>query len=623
MRLHSRLPDHAAPGAARPHAAPPRQPDADLAAEREALERTENLFHGALAREPRHRASWLRAQCADRPELVRDVLALLAADAAAVRPDGPLSQPVGFLADLVPDADTGTDRTAGTRDPDILTSGARRARPAPVRLAPGDAVGVYRIVRLLGQGGMGTVYLAEREDVGATVALKVVRATLAHSARARARFLAERRAMARFSHPNIARLLDAGIIADGPLQGAPWVAMEYVDGLPLDEACDRRRLGVRERLAVFAEVCGAVEAVHRRRVVHRDLKPSNVLVTDDGRPMLLDFGVAAVLDPATGAAGGTLEAAAPGPLTPQYAAPEQVRDEPPSTAGDVYALGLMLYELLTGRRAYEVRGRTRREAVQTVLAARFVPPSAVVTADPEAAVRAAVRATRPRALRRALRGDLDAVVRRALAPDPGDRYATADALRADVLRVLAREAVEARAAGSGARLAFRMLRAVQRHRLALGVALVAAGLAGAAAGAYARQQEAARQTQRAVASAARLRSAVRDLVDAHAFRGGRPDSLAVRMLAHGERAAAALAGRPEAEAELLTTIASAWDQVGDSAAARRVAGRAATIRWHLDHGDPSAVDEGERVPRTVTAARLAVADSAAVEAAALRRRVHR
>jgi serine/threonine-protein kinase len=276
------------------------------------------------------------------------------------------------------------------------------AARAVTLLDAGRAVGPYRVVRELGRGGMGVVYLAERADgePGGRVALKLVKRGM-DSDEIHRRFLAERRILARLGHPHIARLLDGGVTEEGQ----PWFALEYVDGVPITAHCDRRALSVPERLRLFRDVCGAVAHAHAEHVVHRDLKPSNVLVTADGAPKLLDFGIAKVLRVGSAEAGEeTLTPLGARVLTPEYAAPEQVRGDPVTAATDVYALGALLYELLTGRRAHRFTRDAPEEVARIICAVDPAPPGVAA--------------------------DLDAVVLRALHKDPARRYPTVDALLA-------------------------------------------------------------------------------------------------------------------------------------------------------------------------------------------------
>ena len=221
-----------------------------------------------------------------------------------------------------------------------------------VERLPGRRIGPYRILREIGHGGMGTVYLAERADgqYRKRVAIKLVNPHLG-TAEILRRFRNERQVLAALDHPNIARLLDGGTTEDG----RPYLVMEYVEGVAIDTWCDSRKLAVRDRLKLFRKVCAAVQYAHDQQVIHRDIKPGNILVTTDGTPKLLDFGIAKVLNRELSAE--TLETTiGSGPMTPEYASPEQVRGERIGPASDIYALGVVLYQLLTGQLPYTVQG---------------------------------------------------------------------------------------------------------------------------------------------------------------------------------------------------------------------------------------------------------------------------
>ncbi|GJG85032.1 hypothetical protein tb265_02130 [Gemmatimonadetes bacterium T265] len=452
------------------------------------LERAWPVFDAALDVAPAERAAFLRDACGGDEGLRRAVDGLLAADATS----SPLLDAApGALADALTDAE---------------------APPA----VEGRIVGPYRIVRELGRGGMGVVYLAERTDVPLRVALKLVRGALAAPEHA-ARFAVERRVLARLAHPHVARLLDAGVADDG----TPYVAMEYVEGAPIDTHCDARRLTVDARLGLFRDVCDAVAYAHRNLVVHRDLKPSNVLVTADGTVKLLDFGIAKLLGDGD-AAPRTRTAARL--MTPAYAAPEQVRGDPVTTATDVYALGVLLYELLAGRRPYVVTGGSLAEVERVVLHAEPPRPSAVVRrpvieptdeapddiatlagapggASGDAVEIAAARRLTPERLARRLRGDLDTIVGKALSKTPERRYASAERFGADVARHLAGRPVAARPDT----WAYRARRFVRRHRWAVAAAaatfVLLAGTAALMAVLQARMALAQARTARALAQA--------------------------------------------------------------------------------------------------------------------------
>ena len=319
-------------------------------------------------------------------------------------------------------------------------------------LAEGTRLGPWRLLHLIGRGGAGEVYLAERAD-GAfqqRVAVKVMqRGAVAEVAR----FQAEREILARLEHPGIARLLDGGVHPDGQ----PYMVMEYVEGQSLTEFCDARRLNLEARLKLFIEVCTVVAYAHRNFVVHRDLKPRNILVTPEGRVKLLDFGVAKLLD----VVGGPASEKTSAPLTPDYAAPEQLTGQPITTATDVYALGVVLFELLTSRKPFHNTAMPVAHAVRSVL-----------HEEPPAPSRAARILGNARVPARLLEGDLDAIVSKCLRKEAEHRYERVDSLERDLRHHLESEPVEAR---EGARL-YVLGRFLRRHRLivAAGVAVVLA-----------------------------------------------------------------------------------------------------------------------------------------------------
>jgi serine/threonine-protein kinase len=355
-------------------------------------------------------------------------------------------------------------------------------------------VGPYRLLRVLGEGGMATVWLAERTDQlqGRRIALKLPHGAWRRSGLAE-RMAREREILATLEHPNIARLYDAGVDADGQ----PYLAIEYVEGERIDAFAARHALTLPQRLQLFLQVARAVAHAHANLVVHRDLKPSNILVTAAGEVRLLDFGIAKLLE--QGVAEETALTREVGrALTPDYAAPEQIQGKPIGTAADVYALGVVLFELLSGQRPYRLVRESRAALEEAIVRAEPMRPSDAAS-DP--------------ALRRALRGDLDTIVLKALSKLPAQRYATVDAMADDIRRHLAREPVLAR---PEARL-YRAGRFVARHRLQVGAAaavvLALLGGAGAAwwqAGQARLQRDAALRAQAAaVAQAEAAREAER------------------------------------------------------------------------------------------------------------------
>ncbi len=301
-------------------------------------------------------------------------------------------------------------------------------------------IGPYLVDRLLGSGGMGSVYLAVRADeqYEKRVAIKVVMRGTDFVLR---RFRQERQILAGLEHPNIARLLDGGTTDDG----LPYFVMEYVEGEPITTFCDHRWLDVEERLLLFRVVCGAVHFAHQNLIVHRDVKPGNILVTADGVPKLLDFGIAKLLhpEPASEASDRTLTSIRL--FTPEYASPEQIRGERVTTSSDVYSLGTLLYELLTGRRPYRVKGRTTEEITKAVLEEEPEKPSTAVIRPREGQTEAASPAHgEPRKLKRLLSGDLDTIVLKAMRKEPDRRYASAEQLSEDIRRHLEELPVAAR-----------------------------------------------------------------------------------------------------------------------------------------------------------------------------------
>lgn len=366
------------------------------------------------------------------------------------------------------------------------------------RTAPGlvgKQLGQYRVLSLLGRGGMGSVWLAERIDGLFTrqVALKLVHPTLLSQVMTE-RFAREREILASLNHPNIARLLDAGSSAEGQ----PYLALDYVAGTPLTSFCDERGLSIARRLDLFRQVLSAVQYAHANLVIHRDLKPSNILVTDDGQSHLLDFGIAKLLT--EGEARETeLTQLGGRALTPDYAAPEQVAGAPITTAADVYSLGVMLYELLTGQRPYRLNRETRGALEEAILQTDPVIPSRVAVTEADARA----RGTTPAKLARALKGDLDIIVAKSLKKLPAERYPTANAFGEDIERFLRGDVVLAQPDS----MAYRALKFARRHRVAIAAAslLLLTLAAGLAATSY-EARLAARQRDEARAAELRLQT---------------------------------------------------------------------------------------------------------------------
>ena len=377
------------------------------------LSRALSLFEAALALPPEQREAFLHAQTND-PTALIEVQSLLAAHQASA----------GFLEYM----------------PEVF---------------PQRILGAYRLLKPLGAGGMGRVYLAERAD-GAfhqQVAIKVLASTLADADSVR-RAEAERNFLARLEHPHIAHILDGGSTPEGQ----PYVVMEYVDGQSIDQFCQAQRLDLRARILLFLQVLAAVEAAHRALIVHRDIKPSNILVTHAGQAKLLDFGIAKSLD---GSIAGNATQGQRGPLTPDYASPEQLAGRPLNTACDVYSLGLVLYELLTGHRAHV---RTHRTLAEIEHAITSQPPS--LPSGNLDAQKLSISPREQRDWRRRMTGDLDRVLLKALEPEPTQRYGSAQVFAEDLQRWLEGRPVAARAAGA----LDRSRKFVKRNRLAVSAA---------------------------------------------------------------------------------------------------------------------------------------------------------
>jgi eukaryotic-like serine/threonine-protein kinase len=338
---------------------------------------------------------------------------------------------------------------------------------------PGDSIGPYRLVRELGRGGMGAVWLAERSDglINRPVALK-----LPHSAFPRAglaeRMAREREILATLTHPNIARLYDAGLTD----AGQPYLALEYVEGQPIDVYCQQHQLGLKQRLALFAQLSGAMAYAHGKLVVHRDLKPANVLVTADGQVRVLDFGIAKLLHDNRTQATQLTELSGRA-LTPDYASPEQILGAPLTVTSDVYSLGVVLYELIGGTRPYKLKRDSRGALEDAILHAEPPRPSEIAE----------------RSLRGALRGDLDTIVLKALKKEPDERYPTVHALLDDVERYLAGRPVLAQPDSAW----YRIGKFTARNRLAvsLGAAVFAALVIGASVAAWQAQVARAEQAR--------------------------------------------------------------------------------------------------------------------------------
>jgi len=493
----------------------------------EALRRLSTLLGDALDLADTERETWLAALSGEDAALVPTLRALLARQAAPETSDlfeGP---------------------------PAFTVAGA--AHDESMQRA-GDIVGAYRLDRLLGRGGMGEVWLAERIDgsLKRTVALKLPHVTWVPGLAAR--FARERDILAGLEHPNIARLYDAGVDS----QGRPYMALEYIEGQPLDEYCRTRALSVEARLRLLLQVAGAVAFAHSRLVLHRDLKPGNLLVTADGQVRLLDFGIAKLME---GDATGETELTqlAGRALTLDYASPEQIRGEPIGTASDVYSLGVVAFELLAGTRPYRLKRGSAAELEEAITSAD-VPLASALADDP--------------AVKHRLRGDIDAILQQALRKDPAQRYAGIDAFAQDIERYLLGEPVTARPDSTG----YRLRKFVNRNRVAVGaatavfVAIVSgAGLAvWQASVARAQTAEARAQATLAKKEAQRAQAVQGFMLDL--FRTNthqQADPLKARQTTARElldigatRVSDALKDAPESEIQVLNTLSDMYVQLG-------------------------------------------------------------
>ena len=514
-------------------------------------DRVQAIFHDAVALPPEERPGFVAAAAGADHELAADVLSAIDAD----------EQRLSLL-------DGGVARVAGS-----ILEGARTTI---------EQIGPYRLVKVLGEGGMGTVFLAERVDLETTAAIKILRDAWLSPSRRR-RFATEQRTLAALNHPGIARLFDAGVLEDG----TPWIVMEYVDGQTITDYCRPRTLSTDDTLRLFRAVCDAVQYAHRHLIVHRDLKPSNILVTAEGAVKLLDFGIAKQLTDIDSDVDVTRTGMRA--MTPAYAAPEQLRGEPIGVHTDVFSLGVVLYELLTGRRPFEFSGRTSADAVSAILEQGAARPSGSRTAT-----------------------DLDVLVLTALQADPGRRYGSVEAFIRDLEHYRQGEALDARAdslpyrAGKFARRHWRPL-AVTAAMLALVIALVAF---------YTIRLADARDA--AVLQANRAQRSQELLLGM--FTGGddtaapSEDLRVLELLDRGVQEADTLRGEPTVRADMHATLGTIYRRLGDFTKAnallttalderQKIAGAAsaeaadALIRLALLRSDQAQLDEAERLAR--------------------------
>jgi eukaryotic-like serine/threonine-protein kinase len=528
-------------------------------------ERIQSILEIALEREPGEVAAYLDEACSGDAVLRGEVESLIAADRRAP----------AFL----------DRRTLLLSDPPAI--------PVPLENA---RLGAFRVLHEIGRGGMSVVYLGERADAQFVqrVAVKVLQQD-ARAAGMAERFRMERQILGSLDHRGIVRILDGGTTGDG----RPYLVMEHIEGERIDTWCDRHRLTIEQRLSLFGQVLHAVAYAHRALVVHRDLKPDNILVTEDGEVRLLDFGIAKLLDRGS-STNVTLTRAGLRAMTPEYASPEQIRGEHVTTASDIYALGVLLFQILTGQRPYALEEQTPWAVERAVLESEPDRPSTAIyrsdkpgdTAD----ARAAARRTEPGRLHTMLDGDLDAIVLKALRKEPGERYGSADAFREDIERYLGSQPVLAR---RGTRW-YRARKFARRHRA--GVAVGAAGavvLLGSTA-AIASSRNVAETARESAEREARTAREVTDFLIA-VFGGSNPfsavgDTVSARtLLEQGrERIGRELHDAPLVRASLLDAMGQVYTGLGRFETADSLLLQALELRTQVLGPDDVAIAESFR-----------------------------
>ncbi|MFT4605382.1 MAG: serine/threonine protein kinase/Tfp pilus assembly protein PilF [Rhodothermales bacterium] len=522
--------------------------------------RIDAIMDGALDLDPALRGEYVRKECGDDQALLKQVQDMLGAgDIAGTFLENKGPEMLGEMRDAV-----------------------RKAVDAKDNELPETHVGPYRLIRPIGHGGMGQVYLAMRDDASYTryVAVKVIRRGM-DTDEILKRFKMERRILASLAHPNIARLLDGGATEDG----LSYFVMEYIEGQPIGEYCNAQKLPVRQRLELFRKVCDAVQFAHRNLIVHRDLKPSNILVTSDGTPKLLDFGIAKVLNPNLAGYTMPMTNVDVRVMTPEYASPEQMRGDAVTTASDVYQLGILLYELLTGGRPHKTKGRSRKEIEDLVLSAEPEKPSTAISGitGEEASKRTrrdGAGGSAVERLRKMLSGDLDRIVLMALRKEADRRYASADFFQEDIRRYLEGMPVSAQADT----VSYRARKFVLRHKVgvvassALVILLIAVTVLAVRFALVTSEQ-----SERIVLAAAKTEQVSRFLVST--FQWANPEySLGeiVTVPQLMDRAVVQidqeLAGQPEVQAHMLMELGIAYREMGDFDASERLLTRALAMR---------------------------------------------
>ncbi|CAN5480125.1 hypothetical protein BH23BAC3_BH23BAC3_24080 [soil metagenome] len=489
--------------------------------------KVKQIFSEALELNPGDRERFVKDACGDDKDLLTEVQSLL----AAYEKSGPLDKSPENLK-----------KTVFTRPKNPTFKN--------------QVVGNYKIIRALGHGGMGSVFLAERSDgqYDQRVALKLLRTGFTSENQTR-RFLAERQILATLVHKNIARLIDGGLTE----QGQPWFAMEYVDGFPIDKYCDTNQLTVKERLKLFKDVCNAVQFAHQKLIVHRDLKPSNIFVEENGTVKLLDFGIAKALKPDE-ILSGQIPITKTGllPLTPAYASPEQIRGDSITTSSDIYQLGVMLYELLTGFTPYNVSGRSPSEIEQLICESTPTRPSTAITklpdrdSDTTTQQICTARKTEPDELQRLLRGEMDTIILKAMHKEPERRYESAGQLAADIHNYLNGKPVTAHPDS----VAYRVRKFIQRHKIGVASAatiiLLLLGYALTITYHSQQTQAALEQARQETAKAEQITGLLMDMFEASDPSESLGENITARqLLESGIRQVEQLQEQPEVQAQML------------------------------------------------------------------------
>lgn len=516
--------------------------------DKERWERIQNIFEAALEQPAINREGYVLQACGGDEELLGEVRSLLAADESGHS---------------------------------LLDGQASDVMPTPSEISmEGELVGPYKVIRQIGSGGMGAVYLAERADghFQQQVALKLIRRGMDSETILR-RFQSERQILARLQHPNIARLLDGGLAADG----RPWFTLEYIEGKPINEYCDRLRLSIDQRLRLFVTVCEAVQYAQENLVVHRDLKPSNILVTGNGEVKLLDFGIAKLV--------GT-EAEEPSAadmtrtgfrvMTPGYASPEQVRGELVTTATDVYSLGVVLFELLSGSSPYRLTSQSLPEVERVICTTAPQKPSTAAARPESREAHAAenvsrARGTQPARLRRRLSGDLDNICLMALRKEPERRYRSAERLADDVRRHLQGRPVVARADS----LSYRAGKFLRRNRLGVATATVMVFLLGGMTGFYTwKLADERNRAQLEADKATQVSEFLAGLFEVSDPGQSRGETITAReLLSRGaEKIQTELKDQPEVRASMMVQVAEVYQSLGLYRDAKALFEQALTIQ---------------------------------------------